>query len=519
MNAARPLTLGTAGHVDHGKTALVKALTGTDTDRLAQERERGISIELGFAQLILPSGHALSVIDVPGHERFVRTMVAGATGIDMYLMTVAADDGVMPQTREHATVLRALGIDAGVVAVTKADLADAEPALARIAELLPRAEAVVTSVRAGTGLPELLAALERTAERVPSRADADGPPRLHVDRVFTIKGAGTVATGTLWSGSVARGDTLTVLPGGTVARVRSVQVHGEALDAAGAGQRVAVNLNVDLDHVARGDLLTATDVRSTRTIDAALELPDDVEHGARVQVHHGTRESPARLAALGGRFWQLRLERPLMAAAGDRLVVRRIAPPTTLGGGTVLDAHAQRHGASRETLARLTRIARGEPAGERPAGERVVVDKPAPTGPPPLTESALELERRLRDAGFEPPPDSELNSEALAALRAHGRAIRAGSGLHFHPDAVAGARDRAIALANRNGGALTLAELRDELRTSRRFAEALLTHLDSERMTIRRGDIHTLRGRYKAPPATGGAVGSSDPPPPCSRAR
>ncbi|HEY8867267.1 MAG TPA: GTP-binding protein, partial [Solirubrobacteraceae bacterium] len=222
-----PLTLGTAGHIDHGKTALIESLTSTNTDRLPEERSRGISIELGYASLALPSGRSLSVIDVPGHERFVRTMVAGATGIDLYLMTIAADDGVMPQTREHAAVLRGLGVEAGVVAVTKSDLLDPARAGEEAAALLPGADVVAVSARTGAGLDELRAALDRVATGVPSRAADDGgadpgAARLHVDRVFTIRGAGTVVTGTLWSGSVGRGDELTILPAGRRVRVRSV---------------------------------------------------------------------------------------------------------------------------------------------------------------------------------------------------------------------------------------------------------------------------------------------------------
>ena len=435
-------------------------------------------------------------------------MVAGATGIDLYLMVVAADDGVMPQTREHASVLHALGIETGVIAVTKSDLADPARALAETRALLPGAGAVATSVRTGEGLPELSAALERAAAGVPSRADEAGPPRLHVDRVFTIKGAGTVVTGTLWSGAIARGDTLTVLPAGTPARVRGVQVHDRPVDAARAGQRVAVNLAIGRGEVARGDLLAGGDVHPTRTLDAALELDGDIEHGARVQVHHGTRETPARLTALGGRFWQLRLERPLLALDGDRLVIRRISPPGTVGGGTVLDANAPRHGASREALARLARIARGEPPGAwstnvaQDAQDAQAIDQtaagaphtPAPPSLPPLTDQSIDMERRLREARFEPPPDAELDPGHLAALRAHGRAIRVSKTLHFHPDAIDEARTRAIRLADRNGGAITLAELRDELGTSRRYAEALLSHLDATRVTIRRGDQHVLRG-------------------------
>jgi selenocysteine-specific elongation factor len=492
-----PLTLGTAGHIDHGKTELVHALTGTDTDRLPQERSRGISIELGYASLTLPSGRRLSVIDVPGHERFVRAMVAGATGIDLYLMTIAADDGVMPQTREHAAILRALAIGAGVVAITKADLADPAPAIEQAAKLFPGAEVTIVSTRSGTGLDELTRALDRATATLSSRADVAGPARLHIDRAFTIKGAGTVVTGTLWSGSIRRGDRLTVLPAGTPARVRGVQVHDEPVELARAGQRVAVNLTVDLDEVTRGDVIAepGAELAPTHLVDAALEFAPQAaepEHGDRVQVHHGTRESPARLAWLGGRFWQLRLERPLVPAAGDRLVIRRIAPPDTLGGGTVLDAHPRKHGPGRETLTRLELLARGEPADQADSGAKMIAPAP-PTARAPLTSSALALEQRLHAARFEPPLDAELDRGDLEALRAANRAVRVSKTLHYHPAALAEARARAIALAERHDGAITLAQLRDELGTSRKFAEALLAHLDSERVTLRRGDTHHLR--------------------------
>src|SRR5436305_9713083 len=269
-----PLTLGTAGHIDHGKTALVRALTGKDTDRLPEEHERGISIELGYARLELPSGRALSIVDVPGHERYVRTMVAGATGIDMYLMAIAADDGVMPQTREHAAVLRALDVSRGVVAVTKSDLADPELAMLEATELLPEAEAVAVAARTGEGLAELRAALDRVAATVPGRADSGtAGARLHVDRVFTIRGAGTVVTGTLWSGEINRGDAVEVLPGPRRARAREVQVHDQTVERAQAGQRVAVNLGgLAVGEVQRGDLVIAAggEGRDAYLIDAAL---------------------------------------------------------------------------------------------------------------------------------------------------------------------------------------------------------------------------------------------------------
>jgi selenocysteine-specific elongation factor len=492
--SSAPLTLGTAGHIDHGKTALIRELTGVDTDRLPEERARSISIELGYASLTLPSGRRLSVIDVPGHERFVRTMVAGATGIDLYLMTIAADDGVMPQTREHAAVLRALGVDRGVVAVTKSDLIDPEIAMIEASELLPGAEVVAVSARTGDGLDELRAALERAAASLPSRSQASGPARLHVDRAFTIRGAGTVVTGTLWSGEIGRGDELAVLPGDRRVRVRGVQVHDRPLERAAAGQRVALNLTgLAVDEVRRGDVVVSAEsvLRAGYLIDAELWFTGrEPDHGERVQVHHGTREAPARLAWLGGRFWQIRLEHPLVVDAGDRLVVRQIAPPDTIGGGVALDAHPRKHGPSRALLIRLERLSRGEQVVENDAPP---APAPAAVQPEPLSASALALERRLRDAALEPPLDSEVDADDLGVLRAAGRAVRVSKALHYHRDVLADVRLRVIALAGEHGGAVTLAQLRDALGTSRKFAQALLEHLDAEKVTIRRGDEHVVR--------------------------
>jgi selenocysteine-specific elongation factor len=354
------LVLGTAGHIDHGKSALVKALTGTDPDRLPEEKERGVTIELGFAQLTLPSGATMGVVDVPGHERFVRQMVAGATGIDVVLLVVAADDGVMPQTREHLAIIDLLGIPRGVVAITKSDLADAdwiELVREDIARLLAGtsiagAPIVAVSARTGAGLDDLRAALDAVAGGTPTR-HADLPMRLPVDRVFTIAGAGTVVTGTLWSGTVRREDPVELLPSGRTARVRGVQVHSHAVEQATAGMRVAVNLaGLDKDEVSRGDIVAAPGtLRTTDRFDAVFAyLPSNdksFESGARVHVHHGTREVLGRVLLLddttqlqpGGRaFAQVRLEEPLAPRYGDRFIVRSYSPVFTIGGGTVLDA-------------------------------------------------------------------------------------------------------------------------------------------------------------------------------------
>jgi selenocysteine-specific elongation factor len=504
-----PLTLGTGGHIDHGKTALIRAITGTDTDRLAQERARGISIELGYARLVLPSGRQLSVVDVPGHERFVRTMVAGASGIDLFLMAIAADDGVMPQTREHARILEALNLRSGVVAITRCDLADPEMAILQAAELFPEAEAVPVCAPAGEGLDELLMAVQRVAERLPSRAEQPSPASLHIDRAFTIRGAGTVVTGTLWGGTISRGEELVLLPEARRVRVRGVQVHDQPLPSARAGQRVAVNLTgLSVTVVCRGDVLAGRDsgLEPSYLIDAQLAFPQrEPQPGDRVHVHHGTREAPARLAWLGGSFWQLRLEHPLIPAAGDRLVVRQIAPPDTLGGGVVLDAHPSKHGPSRELLKRLERLSRGEEAEDEAERPRAGAEGQPGAGtlvsaapPESLSPSALVAERRLKAAGLEPPLDSEFDPADLAALRAAGSAVRVSRNLHYHAGVLQELRGRVVALAERSGGSVTLAQLRDELGTTRKFAQSLLEHFDSEKLTLRRGDEHVLRRQRTA---------------------
>jgi selenocysteine-specific elongation factor len=475
MNA--PLTVGTAGHIDHGKTALVQALTGVDTDRLPEEKARGITIVLGFAPLTLPSGRVLSLVDVPGHERLLRVMVAGATGIDLFLLVVAADDGVMPQTREHLRVLDALGVRRGVVAVTKADLADPGPALAEAAELVPDGvELIACSARTGAGVGELAAALERAATDTASRAADPGPAVLHVDRVFTIRGAGTVVTGTLWSGVIRRGERLSLLPGQRSARVRGVQVHDRAVEEAAAGQRVAVNLTgLERRAVTRGDVLAGADapISLSHRLEARLTLHERVSDRERVQVHHGTRATPARAVRIDGDLWQLRCERPLVAADGDRIVLRRIAPPDTLGGGVIVRAAAG-----------------GRRGAEAGSGSRAKSPSPpAPAGLPPLDAAALALEERLRAAGHEPPSEAELGDEGanLRALHAAGRAVRIGRSMHAHPDAIADVRAVVERIAQ-SEGQITLARLRDELATSRKYAQALLEHLDAARVTRRRPD-------------------------------
>ena len=353
------LTVGTAGHIDHGKTWLVRALTGKDTDRLPEEQRRGISIDLGYAPLELPDGRRLSLIDVPGHERFVRTMVAGATGIDMFLLIIDAAEGARPQTHEHLAILRLLGVERGVVALTKADLVDEETleiGIEEARELVPGVDVVAVSARTGEGLDDLRAALARVADAAPAR-DAEGPTRLYVDRVFTLRGIGTVATGTLWSGTIAEGDTLVVAPGGGEVRVRSVQVHDAPVTRATAGERVALGLpGIERSELHRGDALVAPhSYPISYRLDVELQELVPIANGARVSVHHGTSRIPARVARVRGKLAQLRLEAPVVAARGDRVVLRG---ETTLGGATVLDPAPPR----RLEAERLALLEHGDPA-------------------------------------------------------------------------------------------------------------------------------------------------------------
>jgi selenocysteine-specific elongation factor len=526
-----PLTVGTAGHIDHGKTALVEALTGKNTDRLPEEHERGISIDLGYAPLELPDGTSLSVVDVPGHERFVRTMVAGASGIDLFLLVIDAGEGARPQTHEHLAILRLLGIERGVVALTKADLTDEETLeLVRIEaeELVPGAPVVPTSARTGSGLDELRAALADEAARATTHA-ADGPGRLHVDRAFTLRGIGTIATGTLWSGTIGVGDELRVEPRGRTVRVRSVQVHDRPVERAEAGQRVAVSLpGVERQELRRGDVLvTPGAFRPSFRLDVALEPTAEIP--ARVMLHHGTAETVARVARVGDRFAQLRLSRPVVAARGDRVVLRA---GTTVGGGVVLDAGPPRH----SDLARFGALERGESLVYAP----VLADGEWQWSPEWLDELRAELERGLDAADpldpgvpvpaaewakavvphlglelrgaklYRPGATAELGErgQAAAALEAElglepvpvedaqlaryleerGRLVRVGDGLAISPDAYEQAR---AVLAD----GITLAQFRDALGVGRKTAQLYLERFDSDGVTRRVGDARVLRRR------------------------
>jgi selenocysteine-specific elongation factor len=535
-----PLTVGTAGHIDHGKTWLVRALTGKDTDRLPEEKARGISIELGYAPLDLPDGRRVSLVDVPGHERFVRTMVAGATGIDLFLLVIDAGEGARPQTHEHLAVLRLLGVEHGVVAVTKADAVDEETlelAIEEARELVPGAEAVAVSAKTGRGLDELRAALGRAADLVEAHSAA-GPTRLYVDRVFTLRGIGTVATGTLWSGSIGEGDRLRAEPAGVDVRVRSVQVHDRAVERAEAGQRVAVALpGVERRQLRRGDALVEPGAyRPSFRLDVLLEPLTEIP--AALTVHHGTAAIPARAARAGARFAQLRLHEPVVAARGDRLVLRT---DTTVAGGSVLDPAPPRH----RDLERFEQLERGEAPGEQElsperleelraelearlaAADPLDPGIPVPAEPwaaqvvpllglerrgsklyrpdaaPTLGARAGEadaLVRRLAEAGLEPVP---VDDRTLAEfLEREGALVRVGDGLAVGREAYERARALVVEEAGREGK-VTLARFRDLAGISRRPAQLLLERMDADGITRRVGDERVLRRGSRAGEAEG----------------
>ena len=548
-----PLTVATAGHIDHGKTTLVEALTGKNTDRLPEEQARGISIDLGYAPLELPDGTRLSVVDVPGHERFVRTMVAGATGVDLFLLVIDAGEGARPQTHEHLAILRLLGIEHGVVALTKADLVDDETldlARAEAVELVPGAAVVAVSARTGLGLDDLRTALAAASASV-EPGGRDTPTRLYVDRVFTLRGIGTVATGTLWSGSVGEGDELRAEPQGRSVRVRSVQVHDRPVVRAEAGQRVAVALpGIERSELRRGDALVAPGVYPVGyRLDIVLE--ELAEIPARVNVHHGTTQVIGRVVRVGERWAQLRLAEPVVAARGDRVVLRA---GTTVGGGRVIDPAPPRH-ASAE---RMERVERGEIAAtvHEPVRAASLAHLGELTGVESadgwvfsrawLEELQVELERRIAaadplDPGVPPPSEpwspavvpllrldrrgaklyrpgatAELGARADAAaalearlgleplkvedaalaryLEEQGRLVRVGDGYAISRESYEQARAALVAECE-TAGRITLARFRDLLGVGRKTAQLLLERFDADGLTRRAGDERVLRRR------------------------
>lgn len=470
------IVIGTAGHVDHGKTALVKALTGVDTDRLREEKRRGITIELGFAHLDLGGGTVAGIVDVPGHERFVKAMAAGAAGIDVALLVIAVDEGVMPQTREHLDICRLLGVPRGLVVLTKADLAadlgpewidllESDVAEACRGTFLEGAPMLPVSAKTGQGLDSLRRTLAGLAAEAPERPP-DGPAYLPVDRSFSLKGFGTVVTGTLLSGTISAGDELDLLPsGGERLRVRSVHVHGAEVPRAFAGQRTAVNLpGIEARQVPRGAVATGAAVlRTTSLLDVEIDLlaasPKPLTHRATLLLHLGTAQVPAVVALVseediepGGRaFAQLRLAEPVAALAGQRFILRGFKSlpgrGQTVAGGRVLETHPRKRRRARpESQRGLPELAGDDPQARiavllESAGFAGLTARElfARTGLPerPLTRALEVMSSRgtavlfdkERRAFVAPAVLEKLSAKAIAAVRAHHHADPLAAGL------------------------------------------------------------------------------------------
>ncbi|RMF04980.1 MAG: selenocysteine-specific translation elongation factor, partial [Chloroflexi bacterium] len=445
--------IGTAGHVDHGKSTLVRALTGIDPDRLKEEKQREMTIDLGFAWLNLPSGEAIGIVDVPGHKDFIKNMLAGVGGIDAALFVIAADEGVMPQTREHLSILNLLEIPRGVIALTKTDMVDdpdwlelvqADIAETMVGTVLENAPILPVSAVAGSGVPELLAALDEMLAQAPARANK-GRPRLPVDRVFSISGFGTVVTGTLLDGQLTVGQDVEILPQGLKSRIRGLQSHKKSVTAADPGSRTAVNLTgVSTDDVTRGSVVTTPGwLEPSQLVDAHLKLlpdsPKPLKHNQEVELFTGAAEVPGYVRLLGARqlepgqsgWVQLRLARRIPVVKGDHFIIRQPSPSLTIGGGVVVDPlPRRRHRRFRtDLLARLETLLAGTPEDlllaeldrRGPLAAKVAV---AECGLPTGTASAA-LHGLLKSgqvfalddtAGDAPPPPAEALARAKTLL-------------------------------------------------------------------------------------------------------
>src|SRR5918994_105370 len=468
------LTIGTAGHVDHGKTTLVRYMTGTDTDRLEEEHRRGISIVPGYAELDLPSGRRASLVDVPGHERFVKNMVSGSTGVDAFLLVVAADDGVMPQTSEHLDILRILGVEQGVVALSKVDAADDE-----------------TVELAALGVEDLMLALD-TLARDTAEGRRDDLARLPIDRSFVLKGIGVVVTGTLWSGEIRPGDILHT-PTGLRPRVRGVQNHGHPAEVAYAGARTALDLTgVEASEIEAGDVLLSSPVPTSRDLDVRVRLLEGAKplaHGIRVRLHHGTRSTNARVRLTdreelepGARaLARLRLDEPFVTLRGDRFVLRSM-DGVTIGGGTVLDPSAT---GRRPDPSWLEALESGDAA----------------------TAVPLALARR---------PTEGMTTEDLTLALGFStdevsRAVETSAGvetvgeIHAAAGEVAAARERFLEALERRAAErpespeLSIAEARTATGLSLPLADALLGEIESEAVTLTDKGV-SLKNANRVPP-------------------
>jgi selenocysteine-specific elongation factor len=606
--------VGTAGHIDHGKSTLITALSGIDPDRLAEEKRRGMTIDLGFAHMTLPSGREIGIVDVPGHARFMRNMLAGAHGLDAVLLVVAADEGVMPQTREHLEIVDLLEVRRGLVVLTKVDLVDGEwlelvkgEVAAAVKETaLEGAPVIGVSAVTGNGLPELIVALDALLEKSQPRPDS-GRPRLPIDRVFTMSGFGTVVTGTLVDGSISVGDEMELVPGVRTVRIRGLQRHNEKVETVGPGNRVAANLiGVEKSDLARGDVLARPHaLQAVRRIDAKIRVlasaPLPVRHGMDLLLHTGTAEVGARVIVLegdeivpGAEGWvQLYLDRAIAAAAHDRFVLRVPSPAMTVAGGSFVDVAPRRHprhdSAVRESLARraagnvlqeeLRKYPRGVTVGAllkatvapdsdidglqarrlgdwifsddawqsisvRAAHELEAYHNAFPLRPgmareelrsrigvsatsfPAVVQGLIEDERVIERNGslaapghrvalesggpaadlvrllqsqpFAPPSLPEAmqqtgaGDELVRALAQRGDIVRVSDDIAFSKEAYESAVGTVKELIASNGS-VTVAQLRDRMKASRRPVLALLEHLDAQRVTRRVGDARLLR--------------------------
>jgi selenocysteine-specific elongation factor len=504
------LILGTAGHIDHGKTSLVKALTGVDCDRLPEEKARGITIELGFAHLELPGGIRFGIVDVPGHERFIRTMVAGVGGMDLVMLTIAADEGIMPQTREHLEICRLLGVRRGLVALTKSDLVEPEW-LDLVTEevrdylagsFLEDAPIVPVSSRSGAGLERLRQELARLGGEIePKRGD--GPFRLPVDRVFTVAGFGTVVTGTLLSGRIGVGDEVEILPRGLPSRVRGIQNHGKKCESGFAGERLAVNLQgVEHTAVVRGDVVAPLGTfRPTRLADVRLDYLESAERELKnrslLRFHSSTAEVQAEVVLLegvplkpgGSCLARLRLAEPLLLLPGDPFVLRRSSPSATVGGGRVLDPFPpRRRGRRADTLA-LLEAAEGEDDSLRI--EAMVAGS---------LLSGIDQTELLRRSGF-PPARLE---KGVAGLLSSGRIVQMTREprVFLSRRGVAELQDHLLSQVERFQrdnplkGGMGKEELKGRLprRSDQRFFTPLLTGLERDGRLVAERDVVRLPG-------------------------
>ena len=506
----KSIIIGTAGHIDHGKTALVKALTGIDADRLEEEKRRGITIDLGFAhlELIAPSGEKirLGFIDVPGHERFVRNMLAGVGGIDLVLMVIAADESIKPQTREHFEICRLLSIPRGITVITKADMVDEDTLSVVRMEIedfvrgsfldVSRSPVVAVSALKGTGLDELKREIVRLTAEVPAR-DTEALFRLPIDRVFTMKGFGVVVTGTLIAGKLKKEEEIEVFPGGKRARVRGVQVHGSAADQAIAGQRTALNLaGVQMEELARGMTLAAPGVfESTQKFEVQISLLKDAKplrNRARVHFHAFTSETIAEVALRGvtelkpgaSAFAQLRTAEPLLLLPGDRAILRQFSPVITIGGAVVLDAFPmarQKQDAVQRFLQRLS-------SGNR---QEALLSRIARRGHEGLSLAAAVLETGLKQSVLQP---------MIAALVQQKQIIQVAEFL-LSSEAMQKTREKLVAAleafhkANPLVGGISKEELREKLGLHQTVMEAMLAQLTRDKKAEVAGEQVRLAGR------------------------